>query len=57
MFWKQVMRVMKSEPARDEMIQDVNGYILRDCEVRRWAEYLLHCVEDVVNKYESRGTY
>ena len=30
----------KGEQARDEMVMDVNGQILRDgVEVRRWAEY------------------
>ena len=41
MFWKEVKRVKKGEQARDEMVKDVNGQILRDSvEVRRrWAEY------------------
>ena len=40
-FWKDVMRVRKSEQAREEMVKDVNGQILcDDKEVRRrWAEY------------------
>ena len=41
MYWREVKRVRKSEQARDEMVMDVNGQILRDgVEVRRrWAEY------------------
>ena len=41
MFWKVVKRVKKYEQARDEMVKDVNGQILRDgAEVRRrWDEY------------------
>ena len=41
MFWREVKRVRKSEQARDEMVKEVNGQILRDgLEVRRrWAEY------------------
>ena len=41
MFWKEVKRVKKSKQARDEMVKDVNGQILRDgVEVRRrWEEY------------------
>ena len=41
MFWKTVTRVRKGEQAREEMVKDVNGQILRDgVEVRRrWAEY------------------
>ena len=35
-FWKVVKRVRKGEQARDEMVIDVNGQILRDVvEVRR----------------------
>ena len=30
MFWKEVKRVKKGEQARDEMVKDVNGQILRD---------------------------
>ena len=30
MFWKEVKRVWKGEQARDEMVRDVNGQILRD---------------------------
>ena len=47
MFWKEVKRVRKGEQAREEMVKDVNGQILRDCvEVRRqWAEYF----EQVLN--------
>ena len=42
MVWEEVKRVRKWEQARDEMVKDVNGHILRDgVEVRRrWAEYL-----------------
>ena len=29
MFWKEVKRVRKGEQARDEMVKDVNGQILR----------------------------
>ena len=41
MFWKEEKRVRKAEQARDEMVMDVNGEILRDgVEVRRrLAEY------------------
>ena len=41
MFWREVKRVKKCAQARDEMVKDVNGQILRDgVEVRRrWAEY------------------
>ena len=41
MFWKEVKRVRKGEQAREKMVKDVNGQILRDgVEVRRrWAEY------------------
>ena len=41
MFCKEVKRVRKGEKAREEMVKDVNGQILRDgVEVRRrWAEY------------------
>ena len=40
-FWKEVKRVKKGEQARNEMVKDVNGQILRNgVEVRRWAEYL-----------------
>ena len=36
MFWKEVKRVRKGEQAREEMVKDVNGQILRDgVEVRR----------------------
>ena len=47
MFWKEVKRVRKGEQAREEMVKDVNGQILRDgVEVRsRWAEYF----EQVLN--------
>ena len=30
MFWKEVQRVRKGEQAREEMVKDVNGQILRD---------------------------
>ena len=41
MFWKEVKRVRKGEQAREEMVKDVKGQILRDSvEVRRrLAEY------------------
>ena len=41
MFWKEVKLVKKGEQARDEMVKDVKGQILRDgVEVRRrLAEY------------------
>ena len=41
MFLKKVKRVRKGEQAREKMVKDVNGQILRDgIEVRRrWAEY------------------
>ena len=44
MFWKNVKRVRKCEQARDEMVKDLNGQILRDCVAvrRRWAEYFVH---------------
>ena len=36
MFWKEVKRVRKGEQAREEMVKDVNGLILRDgVEVRK----------------------
>ena len=39
--WKEIKRARKGEQARNEMVKDVNGQILRDAvEVRRrWAEY------------------
>ena len=42
----------KCEQARDEMVKDVNGQILRDCvEVRRrWADYF----EQVLNVADVR---
>ena len=51
-FWKEVKRVRKGEQARDEMVKDVNGQILRDgVEVRRrWAEYF----EQVLNVADVR---
>ena len=47
MIWKEVKRVSKDQQAREEMVKEVNGQILRDgVEVRRrWAEYF----EQVVN--------
>ena len=52
MFWKEVKRVRKDEQAREEMVEDVNGQILRDgVEVRRrWAEYF----EQVLNVADVR---
>ena len=36
MFWKEVKRLRKGEQAREEMVKDVNGQILRDSvEVKR----------------------
>ena len=51
-FWKEVKRVRKGEQARDEMVKNVNGKILRDgVEVRRrWAEYF----EQVLNVTDVR---
>ena len=41
----------KGEDARDEMVKDVNGQILRDgVEVRRWAK----CFEQVFNMADVR---
>ena len=42
MFWKEVKRVRKGEQAREEMVKDVSGQILRNgVEVRRrWAHNL-----------------
>ena len=41
MFWKEVKRVRIGEQAREEMVKDANGQILRNgVEMRRrWAEY------------------
>ena len=39
MFWKEKKRVRKGEQARDEMVKDLSGQILRGVEVIRWAEY------------------
>ena len=52
MFWKEAKQVRKGEQARDEMVKDVNGQILRDgVEVRRrWAEYF----EQVLNMADVR---
>ena len=52
MFSKEVKRVRKGEQAREEMVKDVNGQILRDgVEVRRrWAEYF----EQVLNVADVR---
>ena len=46
------MRVRKGQRARDEMVKDVNGQILRDgVDVRRrWAEYF----EQVLNVEDFR---
>ena len=42
MFRKEVKRVRKGEQARDEMVKDVNGQILRDgIEVRRSGQSIL----------------
>ena len=40
----------KGEQAWDEMTKDVNGQILRDVEVRRWAMYF----EQVLNVADVR---
>ena len=47
MFWKEVKRVRKGEQAREEIVKDVNGQILRDSVEarRRSAEYF----EQVLN--------
>ena len=52
MFWKEVKRVRKGEQAREEMVKDVSGQILRvGVEVRsRWAEYF----EQVLNVADAR---
>ena len=52
MFWKKVKRVRKGEQARDEMIKDVNGQILREGGEarRRCAEYF----EQVLNVADVR---
>ena len=52
LFWKEVKRVRKGEQARDEILKDVNGQILRNgVEVRRsWAEYF----EQVLNVADVR---
>ena len=54
MFWKKVKRVRKGEQAREEIVKDVNGHILRDgVEVRRrWAEYF----EQVLNVADVRDS-
>ena len=40
MFWREVKRMRKGEQAREEMVKDVSGEILRDgVEERRWAQY------------------
>ena len=52
MFWNEEKRVRKGEQARDEMVKDVNGQILRDgVEVRkRWAKYF----DQVLNMADVR---
>ena len=52
MFWKDVKLVRNGEQAREEMVKDVNGQILRDgVEMRRrWAEYF----EQVLNIADVR---
>ena len=51
MFWREVKRARKSEQARNEMVKDVKGQMLREgVELRRrWAEYFQQVlnVEDV----------
>ena len=51
-FWKEVKQVRKMELARDEMVKNVNGKILRDgIEARRrWAEYF----EPLINVADVR---
>ena len=51
-FWKEVKRVRKGEQAREEMVKDVSGQILRDGVGvrRRWAQYF----EQVVNVADVR---
>ena len=51
-FWKEVKQVRKMELARDEMVKNVNGKILRDgIETRRrWVEYF----EQVLNVADVR---
>ena len=52
LFWKEVKREWKGEQAREEMVKDVNGQILRDGVAvrRRWAEYF----EQVLNVADVR---
>ena len=52
MFWNEVKLVRKGEQAREEMVKDVSGQILRDGEKvrRRWAEYF----ERVLNVADIR---
>ena len=52
MFWKEVKPVKKGDQARDEMVKDVNGQMLRyDVQVRtRWAGYF----EQVLNVPDVR---
>ena len=56
MFWKEVKRIRKGEQARDEMVTDVCGQILRDgVEVRRrWAEYCEQVLNVVDDKEANR---
>ena len=43
MFWREVKQVRKYEKARNDLVKEVNGQILRDglevCALRMWAEY------------------
>ena len=52
MFRKELTQVRKGEQARDEMVMDVNGQILRDGVEgeRRWAEYF----KQVLNVADDR---
>ena len=52
MFWRQEKRMRKGEQAREGMVKDVSGQILRDgVEVRRrWAQYF----EQVLNVADVR---
>ena len=52
MFGKDLKQVRKGEQARDEMVQDLNGQMLRDgVEVRKnWVEYF----EQILNVDDVR---
>ena len=61
MFRREVMRVKKGVQAKDEMVKDVNGQIMRECfEVRgRRAEYFKQVlnVEDVRKENINVSSY